>query len=639
MKTSVVLSAYNGEKYIFEQLESIRTQTVPVNEVLIFDDCSSDETSKICSNFIKIHGLSNWKFVINTSNKGFKRNFLDGFKKATGDIIFIVDQDDKWRANRVENTIIFFEEHPEAYSLCCGFSRFFDNKVLCEHVKVPHRKTNGLKKISLTEFCRFNSYLGMTTAFKKTLLNKGYDEAWATMPYDIAVNFISTLNNGFYYIDKVLVDRRSYPSSTSNMIASRYINQIFVGNRHLYSRFRNINALESFENFIKSHIDYQRYEIDIEQLVLSSRKNYNTLRNGQLLVCICQIFRLRTVDDLKQYINNILSVTKMKKMRLKDRLIAIKHFWNIVQISIENGYSFIKSTEMPRSKHDTIERKQFELIVSIHSLEKGLSFKDKRKGFGEEKATKIIAMLKDYIDNDYPTDCFAVYETIAVLESYFLKKREQGESLPVLEDILSLCKSKIVGDNYCVGGTTLLRFEGFKSDDIQSINHLFSTARSIRNYDAAKHVTESDILHVIEMARMAPSACNRQPVKVYYSLNEKKNKQISNLAPGNNGFNNAIPYFMIVTSSKSYFGLFEYNQWYVTGGIFLGYLRLAFHSHNLGSCIFQWGLRAPEKELRELCQIPYCESIVAIVGFGYYAAETTVIQAQRKSIQEYISKF
>ena len=66
MKTSVVLSAYNGEKYIFEQLESIRTQTVPVNEVLIFDDCSSDETSKICSNFIKIHGLSNWKFVINT---------------------------------------------------------------------------------------------------------------------------------------------------------------------------------------------------------------------------------------------------------------------------------------------------------------------------------------------------------------------------------------------------------------------------------------------------------------------------------------------------------------------------------------------------------------------------------------------
>ena len=84
MKTSVVLSAYNGEKYIFEQLESIRTQTVPVNEVLIFDDCSSDETSKICSNFIKIHGLSNWKFVINTSNKGFTvQNMMKQLEEPT----------------------------------------------------------------------------------------------------------------------------------------------------------------------------------------------------------------------------------------------------------------------------------------------------------------------------------------------------------------------------------------------------------------------------------------------------------------------------------------------------------------------------------------------------------------------------
>jgi len=44
-----------------------------------------------------------------------------------------------------------------------------------------------------------------------------------------------------------------------------------------------------------------------------------------------KLFRLRTVDDLKQYINNILSVTKMKKMRLKDRLIAIKHFYRAVE--------------------------------------------------------------------------------------------------------------------------------------------------------------------------------------------------------------------------------------------------------------------------------------------------------------------
>lgn len=639
MKTSVVLSAYNGEKYILEQLRSIHTQTVAVDEVLIFDDCSSDTTPQICSDFIRAHRLSNWKFIVNTENKGFKKNFLDGFKKATGDIIFIVDQDDRWRDCRVEDTIHFFTRYDDAYSLCCGFSRFFENKVLCEHVRVPHCKMNDIKKISLEEFCWFNAYLGMTTAFKKSLLSKDYDEAWPTMPYDIAVNFISVLNNGFYYIDKILVDRRSYPSSTSNLIASRYIDQIFDGNRHLYFLFRNINKLDSFKNFIRSHIDYQRYETQIEQIAFSFLKEYNMLRNGQLFRCLCQISKLRTVNDAKRYINNTLTVIMTKKTKLKNKLITIKHFWNIVLFSVKDGFSFIRLSEIPSSRHDEIERKQFELIVSIHSIEKGLSFKVKKKGFGEEKATKIVTLLKEYIDNKYPTDCFAVYETIAILESYFFEKRKRQEYLPVLEEILSLCKSKVIGDNYCIGGTKSLHFEDFKMDNMQIANHLFSTTRSIRNYNKSKPMTETEILNVIEMARMAPSACNRQPVKVYYTLNEEKNRMLSSIVPGNKGFSDAVPYFMVVTSSKSYFGIFEYNQWYVDGGIFLGYLRLAFHSHNIGSIIFQWGKTANEKKLRALCHIPQCESIVAIVGFGHYAAETTVIQAQRKSIKEYTSKF
>ena len=48
MKTSVVISSYNGEKFIYDQLESIRVQTVPVDEVIIIDDCSTDNTRAIC---------------------------------------------------------------------------------------------------------------------------------------------------------------------------------------------------------------------------------------------------------------------------------------------------------------------------------------------------------------------------------------------------------------------------------------------------------------------------------------------------------------------------------------------------------------------------------------------------------------
>lgn len=88
MKTSVVISTYNGEKYILEQLDSIRTQTLTVDEVLIFDDRSHDNTVELCRDFINKFNLENWKVLNNEKNKGFVKNFIDGLYETTGDIIF-----------------------------------------------------------------------------------------------------------------------------------------------------------------------------------------------------------------------------------------------------------------------------------------------------------------------------------------------------------------------------------------------------------------------------------------------------------------------------------------------------------------------------------------------------------------------
>ena len=80
MKTSVVISSYNGEKFIYDQLESIRVQTVPVDEVIIIDDCSTDNTRAICQDFINRHSLANWLLLGNEENQGFIVNFQNGFK-------------------------------------------------------------------------------------------------------------------------------------------------------------------------------------------------------------------------------------------------------------------------------------------------------------------------------------------------------------------------------------------------------------------------------------------------------------------------------------------------------------------------------------------------------------------------------
>ena len=52
MKNSVVMATYNGAKYIIEQLDSIKNQTMRPDEVIISDDGSTDDTLKIVKNYI-----------------------------------------------------------------------------------------------------------------------------------------------------------------------------------------------------------------------------------------------------------------------------------------------------------------------------------------------------------------------------------------------------------------------------------------------------------------------------------------------------------------------------------------------------------------------------------------------------------
>ncbi len=90
---SVSLCTYNGEQYIREQLQSIFNQSMPVDEVVIGDDGSSDATLSIINTFKEKYPIR----VLESGQKlGTIRNFLRTIFECTGDIIFLSDQDDIW---------------------------------------------------------------------------------------------------------------------------------------------------------------------------------------------------------------------------------------------------------------------------------------------------------------------------------------------------------------------------------------------------------------------------------------------------------------------------------------------------------------------------------------------------------------
>lgn len=82
LQISVVMTTYNGKEHLQKQLFSLLQQQRAPEEVLIFDDGSTDGTQEEIRTFIQQNGLTNWKLFVNTERKGWKRNFMDGVRRV-----------------------------------------------------------------------------------------------------------------------------------------------------------------------------------------------------------------------------------------------------------------------------------------------------------------------------------------------------------------------------------------------------------------------------------------------------------------------------------------------------------------------------------------------------------------------------
>lgn len=99
---SVILTYYNGSKYIAEQINSLLMQSVQFDELLIFDDCSNADEYRYLEDFVKELNDSRIKLSKNQRNLGYAANFIFGVKQAKYDTIFLCDQDDVWQNDKLE---------------------------------------------------------------------------------------------------------------------------------------------------------------------------------------------------------------------------------------------------------------------------------------------------------------------------------------------------------------------------------------------------------------------------------------------------------------------------------------------------------------------------------------------------------
>lgn len=106
------MATYNGEKYIKEQLDSILSQLSACDEIIISDDGSNDNTINIIKSFNDSRiRLLHHKSVLGSSFIKATRNFEHALMHAKGDYIFLSDQDDIWKNNKVKVSLRYLQEY------------------------------------------------------------------------------------------------------------------------------------------------------------------------------------------------------------------------------------------------------------------------------------------------------------------------------------------------------------------------------------------------------------------------------------------------------------------------------------------------------------------------------------------------
>ena len=104
---SVAMAAYNGEKYIAQQIDSILPQLSDGDELIISCDRSADRTVEIARSYAERDRRIR---VLTDPGSGVTDNFNNAISACRGDYIFISDQDDVWAEGKVERVLRCFEE-------------------------------------------------------------------------------------------------------------------------------------------------------------------------------------------------------------------------------------------------------------------------------------------------------------------------------------------------------------------------------------------------------------------------------------------------------------------------------------------------------------------------------------------------
>ena len=207
---SVALAAYNGAKFIAEQIESIAHQSVPVHEIIVCDDGSADGTVDIVGDLKR--RFPNVRLVAGNRHVGLNKNFELAIRQCTGPIIALSDQDNVWETQKIEKMLDALQDHILVYS----------DSLIVDEAGRPMKRLTSSKKYRFTdgkspkEFYFYNAIFGHNIVFRRELIEHILPFPEAGLNYDGWLAFVASCVGSIGYIDEPLVRYRMHPGNLTH---------------------------------------------------------------------------------------------------------------------------------------------------------------------------------------------------------------------------------------------------------------------------------------------------------------------------------------------------------------------------------------------------------------------------------------
>lgn len=271
---SVCLCTYNGELYLRSLLNSLITQTVLPDEIIVCDDCSTDSTKSILEEYARNNSNIEWKLLFNKTNVGWRVNFHNAIEMSHGEIILLCDQDDIWKPEKIEIIKDFLCTHDDAMLVACSYEVLYETNDARE-TKAPPADLSI--EIVNKSSCFMNPIRpGCTFGFKSSLKDY-YLNTWdPSFAHDAMLWRIAFLKGGLYLYNYNGIVFRRHSSNASSFygakVSLKKYTERYAGLKmslKCLSKLRNIAREEGKLSFLENITAWYQ-----QRLLAYSRKSF-----------------------------------------------------------------------------------------------------------------------------------------------------------------------------------------------------------------------------------------------------------------------------------------------------------------------------------------------------------------------------